>query len=173
MREPRPEKDIQMSATKRKKLYFDFSIGINATRQIFPATQFTSSLTGDRYGGLLDALEACTGSSPADIKRRNEVSAWVQRTAQVYSNTPMATSGQLSVQFVYPTSGNGTGPVVPLPFMTPGFTFTDGKDGSSAVFGVAGTPRHFSIVVRRPSNANIASTVRGVLYVQRQHSIEV
>jgi hypothetical protein len=162
-----------MSATKRKKLYFDFSIGINATRAIFPATQFTSSLTGDRYGGLLDALEACTGSSPADIKRRNEVTAVAQRTSVVYNNSMVSTGGNFSVQFIQPTTGNGTGPVTPLPFMSPGVLFTDGKDGNSAVFGVAGTPRHFSVVVRRMPGGGVGTTARGVLYVQRQHSIEV
>jgi hypothetical protein len=45
--------------------------------------------------------------------------------------------------------------------------------GHEAIYGTAGSVRHFSVQVRKLTLAGGALSVHGVLYVQRQHSIEV
>lgn len=153
-----------MAQKGRKKLYFDFNMGIGATRVIFPCTQAVQSAAGDRYGGLLDALEACTLSTPSEVKRRNEVAAWASAVTGL-------SGGALMVDFIGWTSGNGTGPIVKLPFPGVNLTTTDSKAGQSAVFGTGGIARHFSVRIRRLVTFTV--TTRGTVYVQRQHSIEV
>lgn len=155
----------------KKKLYFDFSIGGAATRAIFPATQFRAGLTcGDRHGGVLDRLEAMTGSTPGH--RQREVSAWAQPVGNA-TNSSAITSGagaSLYVDFIGATSGNGTGAISRLPFLTVGGTVFQ-KAGHSAVYGTAGIIRDFAIRVRRTGTSG--TTIHGVLYVQRQHSLEI
>ncbi|MBV8722260.1 MAG: hypothetical protein JO277_08930 [Candidatus Eremiobacteraeota bacterium] len=160
---------------KRKKLYFDFAITGSATRQIFPVTQFRAGVTcPERFGGFLDALEALTASSNAGAKARNEVSAWAM-IANKGDALAAVTIAPVMIDFIGPTSGNGPGGITRLPYLTVGGNNLGEKCGQSAIFGTAGVERHFAIRVRRGNVApgGSTSTVRGVLYVARQHSIEV
>jgi len=155
----------------KKKLYFDFSIGGGATRAIFPLTQFRAGLTcGDRHGGVLERLEAVTGSSTG--KRAREVMAWAVPAGNSTNNSTI-TSGagaMFYVDFIGATSGNGTGGISRLPFLTVGGTVFQ-KAGHSAIYGTGGIIRDAAVRVRRTGTS--ATTVHGVLYVQRQHSMEI
>lgn len=160
--------------TIRRKLYFDFNIGGTATRQIFPCTQFRAGLTmGERYGGALQALEALTGSSPAASKAQRAVSAYVV-LANDQTNPITSVGGTLYVDFIGPTIGNNAGGITRIAYQTVGGTLFQ-KAGQDAIYGTAGVLRHFSVRVRRSgiTTGDINQTIRGVLYVSRQHSIEV
>lgn len=161
---------------KRKKLYFDFNIGPTATRAIFPCTAFRSGVTcGDRFGAVLDGLEALTGSSTAQAKRQREVMAYAVAVGNGTSAAlaTVAAAGALFVDFIGATIGNGTGGISRLPFLTVGSTTPIfQKAGHSAVFGTSGIIRDFAVRVRRPA-ATTGVTIHGTIYVQRQHSIEV
>lgn len=167
-----------MAVTKnpvtRRKLYFDFSLDPTATRAIFPATQFRAGVTcGDRFGAVLDRLEALTGSSPSRTKEQREVTAWAVAVGDAINSAPItfAAAAALYVDFIGATIGNGGGGISRLPFLTVGSTVFL-KAGHSAVFGTTGIIRDFAVRVRRP-NATTGVTMHGVLYVQRQHSMEV
>lgn len=159
----------------RRKLYFDFSIAPTATRAVFPCTQFRAGVTvGDRYGAVLDRFEALTGSSPMRTKEQREVTAWAVAVGDAVNSEPLtfAAAAALYVDFVGATIGNGAaGGISRLPFLTVGGTVFQ-KAGQSAVFGTTGILRDFAVRVRRPS-ANTGVTMHGVIYVQRQHSMEV
>lgn len=148
----------------RKKLYFDVVLAATHTSQTFACTPFRTGLAGDRYGALLLALEALTGSGNQAAMERNEVAAWFQPTAM-----PAATAVGFNVVFVGPTVGDNLS-TTSLPFMTAGSTVAT-KAGHSAVFGTAGSLRNFSVKVAK--QRAVTAAVSGVLYVQRQHSIEV
>lgn len=156
----------------RRKLYFD--INFTGTRQIFLCTQFRSGVTiAERFNGALQPAMALTGSSPSMNKARNEVSAWVIPAG--LTNAALATSltsvaSPLWLDFIGPTIGNGTGGITRLPYLTVGSTIFQ-KAGQSAVFGTTGVQRHFAVRVRRTGTNT--TTVRGTLYVARQHSLEV
>lgn len=156
----------------RKKLYFD--LNFTGTRQIFLCTQFRAGVTiAERYNGAMQGLLACTGGSPARLKAENEVTVWALPAG--LTNAALATSltsvaAPLWVDIIGPTIGNGTGGITRLPYLTVGATVFQ-KAGQSAVFGTTGSPRHFAVRVRRTGTNT--TTIRGVVYVQRQHSIEV
>lgn len=162
---------------KHKKLYFDVTMGTTATSALFVCTQFTNGTPGDRYGNLLIALPALTGSSPASVKAQNAVSAWFQpNSAGVTAASPWG------VDFVGPTAGMTRGPqsnqaavaaLHALPYLTVGtLTPLAQFSGHDAIYSItAGTTRHIAVRMRRRGTA--LSTVSGTLYVQRQHSIEV
>lgn len=156
----------------RRKLYYDFSIGGGATRAIVPVTQFRAGLTcGDRYGAVLSRLEALTGSSPVANKERNAVMAWAALAGNSQAgNTITSVGAPVWVDFIGATSGNGTGAITRLPYFTVGGTLFQ-KPGQEAIYGTAGSIRDIAIRVRRTGTG--ATTLRGVLYVQRQHSMEV
>ena len=154
-----------MTAIRRKKLYFDVDLTTSAAA-IFPCTQFRISYAGDNFGGVLDDLPPLTSASPAESKRRNSVCAWFQPTdGQVLANYADATlpisvndrNQRVYVRFVAAT----TSVAAPTDL-----TFSGLLPGSSPI----GT-RHFAVYVARDNS--ISATVRGVLYVQRQHSIEI
>ncbi len=164
---------------RSKKLYFDVYLGGDGdggvlTNQTFLCTQFTAGTPGDRYGCLLQAAENCTGSTPANTKRSRAVSAWFQPSAISVANTTTPAT-MLGVQFVQPTSnGTNKAALTALPYLTVGGSSVATKAGNEAIYGTAGSLRHFSVRVRRgvgQAGGNV--TVAGVLYVQRQHSIEV
>jgi hypothetical protein len=158
----------------RKKLYFDFNIGGTATRAIFACTQFRAGMTmGERYNGALQALEALTGSSPSGLKAQRAVSAYA-----VPANNPTtaitSVGGVLYVDFIGPTIGNGTGGITRIAYQTVGGTLFQ-KAGQDAIYGTVGGLRHFAVRVRRSglTSGAVNQTIRGTVYVSRQHSIEV
>lgn len=158
----------------RKKLYFDFNIGGTATRAIFPVTQFRAGMTmGERYGGALQALEALTGSSDPALKAQRAVAAWAV-LANDPTNPITGTGAALYVDFIGPTIGNGTGAITRIAFQTVGGTLFQ-KAGQDAIYGTVGGLRHFAVRVRHSgvSGGGISQTLRGTLYVARQHSVEV
>ena len=165
---------VSTSPVTRKKLYFDFAISSTATRAIFPCTQFRAGLTcGDRYAAVLDRLEALTGSSNIRTKEQREVTAFAIPVGNATSSAPITfgAAAALYVDFIGATSGNGTGGISRLPFLTIGGPVFQ-KAGQSAVFGTTGIIRDFAVRVRRP-NATTGVTIHGVVYVQRQHAMEV
>src|SRR5512144_1831786 len=153
----------------RRKLYFDANF--TGTRQIFLCTQFRSGVTiAERFNGAMQAVAALTASSPPASKARNEVSAWFVPAG--LTNAALATSltsvsSPIWLDFIGPTIGNGTGGIARLIYQTVGATLFQ-KAGQSAVFGTAGAQRHFAVRIRRTGTGT--TTIRGVLYVARQHS---
>jgi hypothetical protein len=159
---------------KTKKLYFDVALPTTRTSQSFLCTQFTAGTPGDRYGALLAALEACTGSTPPGIKQRRAVSAWFQAAGYAGQNatTPIAPCG---VAFVSPTANGNNLSLTQLRYLTVGGSQVANKMGNEAIYGTAGSLRHFSVQVSKARAGSVGGTVtmHGVLYVQRQHTIEV
>ena len=161
---------------RSKKLYFDVLLADASTNASFPCTHIVASTPGDRYGCLLPALHALTGSAPSGVKRAAVVSAWFAPNALASTNTTSPLNGALfSVRFVQPTSRwiNQTG-LQALPYLTVGGASVPNNAGHEAIYGTAGSIRHFSCQVRKllaPAGGTVS--VHGVLYVQRQHSIEV
>jgi hypothetical protein len=174
----------------RKKLYFDVAFGsgtggigqaVNTTvaALYFPCTQFTNGVAGDRYGGVLQAVEALTGNAPNQIKSRNAVSAWFQlANVGALDSTLVATGTTCAIDFVMPTgtvATPGAGVTRLRSLSTAGATQFS-KAGQEAIYGTLGTLRHFSVRIRRPNAVGVVgsgTSIRGVLYVQRQHTIEV
>jgi hypothetical protein len=148
-----------------KKLYFDVQFTATRRSQTFACTPFRTGLPGDRFGAFLSPLEACTGSSPGGVAQSREVGAWFQP-----SSLPASTALGFDVMFVAPTVGNNIA-VSGLPFLTAGGAGVSAKLGQSAIFGTAGQLRQFSVFVAKQRVVTAAAT--GVLYVQRQHGIEV
>jgi hypothetical protein len=166
-----------MAAVARKKLYFDVLLGSAVSRAFFPCTQFTPGYTGDRYGGVLAALEACTGGAPNATKVQRAVTAWAVIVGDSQAGATITSNGSiLAVDFVQPTQTVvNTAAVTRIVYLNPGGTANTAKPGQDAVYGTLGIIRHFSVRIRRPSAGgnSAAVSVRGTLYVQRQHSIEV
>lgn len=151
-----------MAAIKRKKLYFFVDLAA-VTQAVARCTQgfragVQSTYAGDAYGGVLEDLPALTAGSAGARKARNEVTAWFVP----HSGGPLAATSRAPfvitefVQWTSSASGasvlaNGGG--------------VAGPDGSSPIY-----TRQFGVRVRRGATA---PTVKGVLYVQRRHSIEV
>lgn len=164
---------------KRNKLYFDVNLPATRVSQTFLCTQFTAGTPGDRYGGLLQVLEACTGSSPATQKALREVGAWYQPAAIAAQNVTTPINEAFGAAFIGPTANkNAASALTGLPYLTVGGSAVAAKAGHSAVFGTTGSPRHFGVQVfkvRAASGIGFGGTIssHGVLYVQRQHSLEV
>lgn len=160
---------------KVKKLYFDANLTATITNQSFLCTQFTAGTPGDRYGALMQAMEACTGSTQSGMKQRRAVSAWFQPSRIVAANATTPLNILMGVRFVQPTSnGTNKAALTGLPYLTVGGGAVAEKIGQEAIYGTAGSLRHFAIQVQKlRSLSGGAITVAGVLYVQRQHTIEV
>ena len=170
-----------MPAIRKKKLYFDVDL-TGATRGLaFPCTQFRQTYNGDLYGGVLDDLPALVVGSPAVRKRLHSVAAWFsplsgERARVNVTTGEVARTGlnqRVYVKFIAATAGfvKGIGDSASIGFATTdGLIFAPQLQGSTPI----GT-RHFSVLVIRDVTANLvtSATVRGVLYVQRQHSIEI
>lgn len=171
---------------KRKKLYFDCSLPAGVTRRIFPVTLGRASFnTGDMYGGLLDnGVPKVTTASPVDAKRRNMVHAWFE--PQTFLNVGVTTVARVNtgvlVDFVVWTcAGKG------ITAAGIGFTGASGTQlpgGASSgtnpaiLTGSAASAlltKNFAVRVRKLTDDSLGvhMTVRGTLYVERQHSIEV
>ena len=158
-----------------KKLYFNITWAAGATlsTKIVPCTPFRPSATiGDRYGALLEAMPALTGNSPNTMKERNGVSAWfVPRSG----GAAVATSagGPVFVDFVGATlaqAGQNYNADL-LPYLSLDGTSVARNRGTDTIYGTLGQPRHFSVRLRRPGTTT--ASFSGVLYVGRNHSIEV
>ena len=165
-----------MYERQAKKLYFNitWASGATASHKFIPCTPFRPSATfGDRYGSLLEVLTALTGNSPNASKRANAVSAWFvpsQGTAHAITGA----GGPVFLDFVAPTFAVAPGntDVVPLlPYLSIDGTSVARNKGKDTIYGTLGQPRHFSIRLERPITTS--ATFSGVLYVARQHSIEV
>ena len=179
---------------KRKKLYFDVSFIQGASgvtmaaveTRVFPCTQFRANYTGgDRYGALLEDYRALTGGSPREEKRKREVAAWFQplggrRIGDDSDASNIRTSptfiGQVRVDFVNATTNPDAAD--PLLYYTAGGSEVLDKCGATPIF-----TRHFGVRIQRfglagqgiggPSSPATVFTTHGVVYVQRQHSIEI
>jgi hypothetical protein len=171
----------------RKKLYFDVNFGsgtggigqavaTTVPALYFPCTQFTNGVAGDRYGAVLQALEACTGNTPNQIKAQREVSAWFAFAGGGGQLTVTSAGSPVAVDFVQPTGTVANhANVTRLKVLNTAGTTQFAKGGFSAIYGTLGIERHFSVRVRKANASGVATTtsVRGTLYVARQHSIEV
>lgn len=158
-----------------KKLYFNitWAAGATAPTKFIPCTPFRPSVTiGDRYGSLLQVLEALTGNAPNTLKRAGGVEAWFI-PSEGTANLLTSGGGPVFLDFVAPTlavSGNSN--AVPLlPYLSLDGSSVARNRGKDTIYGTLGTQRHFSVRLRRPITSN--ATFSGVLYVARQHSIEV
>lgn len=138
--------------TKRKKLYFNVLLTRNgpaapAKNAAFFVTQFTPGTTGDRYGNLLDKLGLLTPGSAGGPKARNAVSSWFQCSS--ITGDP----GHVCLDYISANAPNITLAVaITDPILTRDFR------------------------VRLKAGLAVATNtyvLRGILYVQRQHSIEV
>ncbi len=166
----------------RKKLYFlaEFrlatSAGIAAAGRVFPCTQFrtdTKSYVGDIYGGVLADLPPLTNGSPIETKRRNDVSAWIRTISVGDETTASSTQSQKwQIDFVDATTIASGATILQTSGM---LAFGDPFGTAQAGIGIDGvTPvmtRHFGVRVKRHGSGLATGTV--MLYVQRQHSIEV
>lgn len=134
---------------KREKLYYDLVI-------VFPMVSVTREPTfaPDRYGNTFERLDPLFAGSPGGLKARNAVSAWFQCSSFTEGGPPPPMS-DVCVDFVDLADAS-------LPDPTGG-----GFPGLDPVY----TSR-FQVRVR-PFGFPGTFTVRGTLFVQRQHSIEV
>jgi hypothetical protein len=157
-----------------KKLYFNitWAAGSTLSTKVVPCTPFRASVTiGDRYGALLEALPALTGNSPNTMKERNGVSAWfVPRSGGAAAVT--SAGGPVYVDFVGATLGqtinNNT---ALLPYLSLDGTSVNRNRGTDTIYGTLGQKRDFAVRLRRPTTTT--ASFSGVLYVCRNHSIEV
>ena len=162
-----------------RKLYFDVILPATRNSQSFLCTQYTAGTPGDRYGALLKSVQAVTGSSSPTTKRARAVSAWFQPSAVTAQNVTTPINQLFAVAFVNPTlNANYSTALAGLPYRTVGGAAVTNKEGNEAIYGTAGIQRHFSVQVfkvRAASGIGFGGTIssHGVLYVQRQHSIEV
>jgi hypothetical protein len=155
-----------------KKLYFDVLLTATRSSQSFLCTQFTAGTPGDRYGSLLKALEACTASTPAGVRQQRAVGAWFAASFYGPQNTTTA-QPRVTTTFVQPTANGNNLSLTSLPYVTSGGTVAN-KIGQTATDSVtSGVLRHFGVQVSKTNLPGGTVSVRGVLYVQRQHSIEV
>lgn len=158
-----------------KKLYFNitWASGVTLSTKIVPCTPFRPSVTiGDRYGALLEALPALTGNSPNTMKERNGVSAWfVPRSGGVAAVT--SGGGPVYVDFVGATLAQ-TGlnyNTQLLPYLSQDGSSVARNRGADTIYGTLGQKRDFAVRLRRPGTSTVSYS--GVLYVCRNHSIEV
>ena len=179
MGSPAPEEETSMAFTQyAKKLYFNISWanGTTLSAKFIPCTPFRSSVTlGDRYGALLQALPALTGNSPNTAKERESVTAvFIPRTGSAPVN-PTSLGYPVFVDFCAPTlafaPGTNVSRIPLLPYLSADGTSVNRNVGTDTIYGTLGQPRHFSVRLRRPNTAT--GSMAGVLYVGRNHSIEV
>jgi len=181
-----------MAAPIRKKLYFDVNFGsgtggigqavaTTVSALYFPCTSFTNGVAGDRYGGVLQALEACTGNTPNLTKAQRAVSAWFALGGTGTGGgaggvTVTSLGSPIAVDFVQPTGTVANhANVTRLKYLNAAGTTQFAKAGLEAIYGTLGIERHFSVRVRKANASGVAlsTSIRGTLYVARQHSIEV
>jgi hypothetical protein len=120
-------------------------------------------------------MAALTGNSPNSLKAAQGVTAVFVPSFDNAMGGTTQTVG-VAIDFVAPTfavSGNNN--VVPLlPYLSADGTTVTRNRGKDVIYGTLGQQRHFSIRARRVSSPlGSTNTLSGVLYVSRQHSIEV
>ena len=151
----------------RRKLYFDVFVASPGTGAIFACTQplarptWAAQYSRERTHSYLDSLPALTGSAPFSMRARNETSAWFVRTTAC--GALLGQQAMVGTFFVGWVSQTVTG--TKLPFLTVGGVVA-AKAGQSSVF-----TRDFAIRLQRLNN--ITGDIKGMIYVQRQHSVEV
>lgn len=152
---------------KVKKLYFDVVLtrqGGSTSDASLVVNRCTggalaNTYAGDRDGGVLDDFPALSASSANALKRKSEVSAWFAATSLSFPTVAGAVAPAL-VDFVQWTSvASGA---TPLP-----------SSGSTPSGATAIVTRHFGVRVRAFRTLTGNFILKGVLYVQRQHTIEV
>jgi hypothetical protein len=166
----------------KKKLYFDFQFTASNRARYCPCTWVpTAPIQGtvfERYGELLTALPALTGGASVATKERQEVSAWFQLATALTSP-----ADQFCMDFV------GQDFSTEIAWLAPGGAPVPAKAGLSPVH-----TKHFAVRLRllplQNSGIRFVATdhvmtvslvpfakravdIRGVVYVQRQHSVEV
>jgi hypothetical protein len=152
---------IPWTGQKGRKLYFDISLRLTQRRQSVAVTPFRAGLNGDRFGALMQPVQACpaTSNAPQERAQQSECVAWFK------PNGTSPTAVAINVFFVGPTVGSGVVTLLP--------SYGGIAAGDSAVFGTIGTTRHFSVTVEKGFAGALTAAVNGTVYVQRQHSIEV
>lgn len=155
---------------ERKKLYFlgDFTLATNLFK-VFPCTQFrsTKSYTGDVYGGVLKDLAPLTVGSSGAKKSQNEVTAWARVISQP-ALVPAVTNAVSSyhLDFVNATTLKTAATILVTTVIKTAVGGTLGVNGVTPIL-----TRHFGVRVTRRGSAAVTGKV--MVYVQRQHSIEV
>lgn len=160
---------------KAKKLYFNVDLeAVSSTRRTFPLTVGRAGFaTGDLFGALLDTFPPSGRIGDANQRRRNMVAAWFEPIGE--DLTADATRSVV-VEFVAWTAAGRTAQA--------GMGFTGGPaagelSGATLPGGVpvyTGSPvaalftKNFAVRVRTPDSTR---GLKGILYVERKHSIEV
>lgn len=155
-----------------RRLYFDVQLPGTRHSQTFLCTQFTAGTPGDRYGCLLRALEAATGSTTPQVKRSLAVGAWFQATGLAAGS--VTTPSDFAVAFIYPVAnGNYATDQTKMAYLTVGNMPVLDNVGNEAIYSItSGLTRHFAVQVSK-ARETAGITAHGVLYVQRPHSLEV
>lgn len=162
-----------MSNWYRKKLYFDYNLAA-ATNQIFPCTNPTGAAnngvnpervgyTGDRYGGVFEALAPLTAGFSGRARLQRSVSAWCQPMQTALATAVFATAVMPLIEFVAATTVSDPATTVALNINS----IPPGDPRNAEV-----TSR-FGVRVRKATTSSATLGWRGVLHVQRQHSLEV
>ena len=148
-------------ATFRKKLTFNLTFtfasgslaaAAHAAIPITPTVASGDATPGDLFDGLLEVLPFISASTPNGIKRQNSIAAWF---VQVAPNTELTSSAVLFVRSDGSTPITGFGPEA---------------DGALAIYSQR---PQVLVSLQRAVATGGTTLVDGVLYVQKQHSIEV
>lgn len=162
-----------MAGRTRNKLYFDvnFTGGGTVSTVIARCTSALSTVgtpgyrlkqvLNDRYGGFMKALPTCDLNTPEEIRRRNSAGAWFQFENNGGFNSSNGAGIDYLLDFVYRVSGAPLMDKIPNP--TAG-----GVDGTDPCYA-----RQWGVRLQFNYNGTANRPIAGVLYVQRQHSIEV
>ena len=153
-----------------KKLYFDFQFTNSNQARIFPCTWPTTASGNttatviERHRALMDALPAVTGGASSAVKQAREVGAWFNLTQVFTTDYFNRGYAPLLLDFV------GRNLTTRIPFLDPGNVVVTTKAGHTPIF-----TSHFAVRLRLfvLPDAGVANDIRGVCYVQRQHSVEV
>lgn len=167
----------------RRKLYFAVDMAAaGSTRRVFPITAGRAGFaTGDLYGGLIDAVPALTRSSFDGTKRKNMIAAWfVPATQGAGSQIPSVltnSNNAVAVDFVAWTAAGRTA-VAGMGYTGASGALLGGGTLPGGAQVITGTPiaalltRHMAVRVRRALTGT-AGNIKGMLYVERKHDIEI
>ena len=153
-----------------KKLYFDFQFTNSNQARIFPCTWPTTASGNttatviERHRALMDALPAVTGGASSAVKQAREVGAWFN-LALVFTAGGGGDVGYVPILLDFV----GRNLTTRIPFLDPGNVVVTTKAGQTPIF-----TSNFAVRLRCdavPGGPPV--DVRGVCYVQRQHSVEV
>jgi hypothetical protein len=159
-----------MAVRKVKKLYFSAVLsrggatGSVGTGAIFPCTNFRANglYSGDSNGAVLEDFAPIAATDSQRMRNERAVSAWFQLQAANYA-VAGATRGPVGFLLDFVAATTTVAAVAQI-----------GAFGSLAAGQSTLGTRHFAVRVRPLKLSNTQNfTVHGVLYVQRQHSLEV